>query len=178
MILYYYSTTRADIRDARAADLVRCNWIEGRGQAFADRFGAIALFTSGFNPVFAGIRYTHEKPCPQRTRPFWDVKKPQDVWVPKTKGVNGPDKTAYREMCQEFMREYPKDETKAWESSLLAALGVSEKIIRTDAFGGILHYKDVSGVAYLKSSCAMPGLDEMTASAFVAATTLPVLVAA
>jgi hypothetical protein len=161
MIIHYYVTDNAAFLAARAADAQKAAFIEGRCQGFADRFKAQALFTQGFAPQFAGITFTDAKKCPD---PHNWTKRPDGIYVPRTKGLNDAARKRLKPRYEEFMQNYPKEEAMPWVSELLNLFNVThEQVLKS----GMLHCTVKHDKLWTRASLPLQGMDEITASAYV-----------
>lgn len=169
----YYRTDRADVRAARALDMSGNAYVEGRGQAFADKHGATAMFTRGFAPHFAGITF-HGEQKPKDPE-LWTKRTADAVLCrPRDKAVDKRHQQRSWELRRDWNVDMQQleDIMKPRESAVLTLLGVTPDQIVGDHS---LTYFDRGTFAYIASTLPIEGVEEIVASVFIAAAAVPAI---
>lgn len=163
--VYYFRTTREDVRKAYAADAMEVARIETICGRFAAQFGAKPAFTVGFDSHFAGVMFDKEHPC--KYPELWS--QPTDkhpLQVPRSPERAG---SKLRETANSIYTLYhstfPAECAQPRISQVVATLGLLE----ADPTQLLLVYVEVGNTVYIACSQALAGLDEIVASEFLKA---------
>lgn len=163
---HYYKTSEPAVLQARAADNKATDFIMGLGQAFADRFSAVAMFSRGFAPTFAGVGFTDVRPCKEPA--LWTKRSGTSLLQrPKDSGVPQKHRAASEALRLEWRTYFPQELTQPRKSELLAVLGFEDQTL----LGVAIHYFEFEGHAYVASTRALK-LPEILCSELVAAEVL------
>ncbi len=168
----YYKTVNPIVLAAKAADSKKASWIHGMGQGFADRFGAVALFTRSFATRFVGVTFDakHHNKDPD----LW-TKRTEHNWVQIPKeSIKGVAKHKVEKLVairKDWAQWWPQAETEEWTSAVLDLFGLTDKLLETEHF--TVHIQ--GDAAYVSSSLplAFDWLEEIVGSEFVASMARP-----
>jgi hypothetical protein len=163
--LIYYKTQDADLLAARARDKSKAAYVEGRGQAFADRFGATALFTRGFSPQFAGFTFHHKEPAQPQ---LWTKRSPTNFVQSLKDGMKSVPQHMRQElvkMRRDWLANWPADVVQPWEAQTLGMLGLTDEKLQ----GQNLHYHLWKDTAWFASTLPLQGhgLTEILATEYI-----------
>jgi hypothetical protein len=151
-LTYYFRTTVPEAVAAYLDDVGAAAAVEQAGNAFADLFGAKALYSIGLESRFLGITFDKDKPCRwpdcfrEEKPPFW--------------GLRGE----HSQLRQKWEANWPAAAAQPRRSQLLALLGIEASSLTGHALG----FADRPGVLYAYASMPIPGMEEITASQYVA----------
>lgn len=152
-VIFYYRSTDPRIIGAKAMDNTRALRIEAEAKAFADQFGAVPVFTQGFNPRFAGLTFNKGQ-CKDRN--LWTTPTPQNpVMVPRSpEALNKHHKEPGRQLQERFRKLWPAEAAKEYDSHLLTVLGISTAA----TFGNAVSYfYDQEQVSWIATSLPLTG---------------------
>jgi len=160
-LLYYYATDREDLKQAYSQDMAVAKEVEATGQQFADNFKAVAAFTRGFAPRFAGVIFNKQYPCPSNW--LW-MQTPEGLFIPRPSPKQPYQRQALADLKKQWAALWPADAAKQRESAYLELLGLSiEKMDRQ-----VLHLVQNGGRQWLCTTHILD-LPEVVASAFAVA---------
>lgn len=174
-LLFYYQTQRADIIAARAEDTAGTQFVDGRGQAFADQFGATACFTRGFAPHFVGITFVPEKDQKPKDPELWTKRTPTEMLQRPRKSVSKTLEKRLQWLQKEWDEAWPAEIATVRDSKVLQVLDVPAERILAENLTLSCFQRTVGGVTttYFITNFAINGLDEIKASEMMVASHIP-----
>lgn len=147
-IAFYYKTRRPDIPAAVLADKMTTARTEAQADRFATLFGAVPLFTHGYDSHFAGITFDAKHPC-YNSHLWTKVTQEHPLSVPRSPEKAGQKwKAEAAKLYDLFYKEWPKDAAESRASALYTALGLTVEMLSNQA----LIYQEWQGWNYFVST--------------------------
>lgn len=154
-VLRYYRSSDAVLGGAFATDMNDANALQMAGQAFADLFQAVAVFTQGFAPRFVGVCFTKEKPCP--VPGIWEHRADNGpLWNLRRRAVKPLHDKLLQEAKQTWVANFPGSLVLPRASKTLAAMGLTDEGMKGNALSVEVH----NGEMYIATTFALELLSD------------------